>query len=158
MPLRCIAVVRNVRNVSGARESVVVHVRNAGTEAGQVLLEGTLLENVFSFTYLGSDFQADGNQEQAVKVRMAMAKSVFGHLMSVWNSDLATPKKLYLYSAAVISVLVYGFESWNLSDAILSSLKGCNARCLAHITGKGPNLQADQQAQGQKTEVGKGGV
>ena len=28
------------------------------------------------------------------------------------------------------------FESWNLSDAILSFLKGWNARCLAHITGR----------------------
>ena len=105
-------------------------------QAGKVLLEGTPLENVFCFTYLGSDFQADGEQKQAVKVRMAMAKTVFGQLMNIWESDLATPKKLYLYSAAVVSILVYGFESWNLSDSILSTLKGRNARCLARITGK----------------------
>ena len=39
------------------------------------------LENVLSFTYLGSEFEADGDSRHAIEIRMAMAKQQFGKLM-----------------------------------------------------------------------------
>ena len=56
-------------------------------------------------------------------------------MMKIWKSDLAQPAKLNLFGAAVVSVMTHGFESWCLDDLLLSTLRGWNARCLAHITG-----------------------
>ena len=41
---------------------------------------GTELENVLCFTYLGSNFEANGDCEQDVRTRVAIAKSTFGKL------------------------------------------------------------------------------
>ena len=46
---------------------------------------GYLLENVFNFNYLGSNFQADGDHKHAAIVRMGLAKSVFGNMMKIWK-------------------------------------------------------------------------
>ena len=99
---------------------------------------GYLLGNVFNFNYLGSDFQADGNHKHAAIVRMELAKSVFGNMMKmmkIWKSDLAQPTKLNLFGAAVVAVMTHGFESWCLDDSFLSTFRGWNAWCLAHIAG-----------------------
>ena len=46
----------------------------------QVTCEGSKLENVYQFKYLGSTFTADGETEQDVKRRIAMAMSRMGEL------------------------------------------------------------------------------
>ena len=49
-------------------------------------MEGTELENVLCFiimSYLGSNFEADGDCKQDVKIRMAIAKSTF----NIWQAD-----------------------------------------------------------------------
>ena len=91
---------------------------------------GTKLENVLCFTYLGSSFEADGDCEQDVKIRMAIAKSAFGKLMEIWKTEERSLKqKLRLYSAAVISVVSFGFETWEMPQKLEDSLRGWNARC-----------------------------
>ena len=106
-------------------------------QLGEVHCEGYLLEleNVYNFNYLGSDSQADGDHKHAAIVRMGLAKSVLGNMMKIWKSDQAQPAKLNLFGAAVVSVMTRGFESWCLDDSLLSTLRGWNARCLAHIIG-----------------------
>jgi hypothetical protein len=67
-----------------------------------VCMEGTELENVLCFTYFqGSNFEADGDCEQDVKIRMAIAKSTFGKLMEFWKAaKISLKQKSRLYSAA----------------------------------------------------------
>ena len=43
-------------------------------------------ENAFTFDYLGSDFQADGDHKHAAIVRMGLAKSVSGNMVKIWKS------------------------------------------------------------------------
>ena len=102
-----------------------------------VCMEGTELENVLCFTYLGSNFEADGDCEQDVKIRMAIAKSTFGKLMEIWKAtEISLKQKLRLYNAAVISIVSFGFETWEMPQKLEDSLRGWNARCLAAITGR----------------------
>ena len=87
--------------------------------------------------YLGSNFEADGDCEPDVKIRMAIAKSTFGKMMEIWKAEERSLKqKLRLYSAAVISVASFGFETWEMPRKLGDSLRGWNARCLATITGR----------------------
>ena len=95
-----------------------------------VCVEGTKLENVLCFTYLGSNFEADSDCEQDAKIRMAIAKSTFGKLVEIWKAEeISLKQKLRLYSAAVISVVSFGFETWEMPQKLKDSLRGSSARC-----------------------------
>ena len=75
-----------------------------------------VLENVLSFTYLGSNFEADGNSTQDVKTRIAVAKKQFGSFMHTWLSNkIPLKQKLRLYKAGVLSVLTFGHTNWILN-------------------------------------------
>jgi hypothetical protein len=105
--------------------------------AGSVVMEGKRLKNVFNFSYLGFNFQADGDRLPALEQRMAIAKSRFGQLHEIWRSPkLATNLKIRIFACAVVSILTYGNEIWRFTEKIQSKLKGWNARCLAVITGR----------------------
>ena len=104
---------------------------------GQVIFQGEPLENVLHFLYLGSEFEADGDTMQAVKVRMAIAKQQFGKFTSIWMAqEISMVQKLKLFSAGVVSVLTHGHESWTMHPKILTSLTNWCARCLSVITGR----------------------
>ena len=96
-----------------------------------------VMENVSSFTYLGSNFEADGNSTQDVKTRMAVAKKQFGSFMHIWLSNkIPLKQKLRLYKAGVLSVLTFGHTIWTLNAKLQSTIKGWNSRCMAVITGR----------------------
>ena len=74
--------------------------KEAQLQFDHVHVEGTELENVLCFTYLGSNFEADGDCEQDVKIRMSIAKSTFGKLMEIWKAEeVSLRQKLRLYTA-----------------------------------------------------------
>ena len=88
---------------------------------------------------MGSNFEADGDCEQDIKIRMAIAKSTFGKLMKIWKAkEISLKQKLKLQhtAVAVISVVSFGFETWEMPQKLEGSLRGWNARCLAVITGR----------------------
>jgi hypothetical protein len=103
--------------------------------AGVVLMDGKRLKNVFQFRYLGFLFQADGDRMVALEQRLAIAKTRFGELHEIWRSKrIATSTKLRIYACAVVSVMTYGNEIWDLTDKVKAKIRGWNARCLSRIT------------------------
>ena len=50
--------------------------------------------------------------------------------------------KLRLYKAAVCSVLIYGCESWILTDKTRRSINNINSLLLSRITGNAPQIEA----------------
>ena len=99
--------------------------------------DGNPLTNVFLTVYLGSTFTADGEQDKDVKTRIAMAMQRCGQLRHVLGSKhLPLYLRLRLYEAAVISILSYGNESWDINAKTRLSLVGANSRMLAWFTGK----------------------
>ena len=52
--------------------------------------------------------------------------------------------KLRLYEAAVISLMLYGSESWNLDSRTCKKLRGANSRMLASFSGKSIPHEARQ--------------
>jgi hypothetical protein len=106
-------------------------------EIGRVYLGDDRLQNVFEFKYLGHLYHADGSSEQAVAVRLAIAKVAFCKLYSVWeSSELHTDLKLKLYVAGIVSILSYGVEAWDMTEKLRTKLRGWNSRCLHVITGR----------------------
>ena len=72
----------------------------------------TELEDVLTATYLGSEYEADGNSNQARIVRMATAKQQFGRFVPILMAEeISIKQKLRLCSGGVISVLSSGHET-----------------------------------------------
>ena len=94
------------------------------------------IDNCWLFEYLGSLFQADGDQTADVQRRCGMAKSRAGTLRHVWATTLPIDLKVRLYIASCCSMLVYGSEAWTLDEKTKRCINGSNAYMLSHITGK----------------------
>ena len=89
-----------------------------------------MLDNVYSFEYLGSRLQCDGDDEAEVRYRMDIAQAAFASLSHLWmDHRLSRNMKLRLYNLH-INVC----EAWNLTKAVSQILNGFKSRCLHVIT------------------------
>ena len=77
-----------------------------------VILNGELLEEVDSFTYLGSQVAADGGCERDVMHRMKEGYRAWGELKSVLsNRGLEIKAKKFLYEGIIIPTALHGAEA-----------------------------------------------
>ena len=102
-----------------------------------VIVEGQQLENVYSFEYLGSRIQCDGDETADVEHRLIIAQNVFNSLHHIWaDHRLPISMKIRLYRTAVCSSFTHGCEAWSLVNSVRKKINGFNSRCLSHITGE----------------------
>ena len=95
------------------------------------MLEGAQVDNVYSFEYLGSRHQCDGDDKADVHYRMIIAQSVFSSLSHMWSDHrLPITMKIRLYELAVCSTC----EAWDTTTSVKKMLNGLNSRCLYIIT------------------------
>ncbi|VDP55733.1 unnamed protein product [Schistosoma margrebowiei] len=74
--------------------------------------DGEILEDVESFTYLGSIIDEQGGSDADVKARMGKARTAFIQLKTIWNSkQLSTNIKVRIFNTNFKAVLLYGAET-----------------------------------------------
>lgn len=97
-----------------------------------ILVDGSALNRVDDFTYLGSIISNNGRIDSELTKRMAKASSAFGRLrVRLWNNHhVSTRVKCKIYRAIVISTLLYGAESWTLYR---SQVKKLHAFMMRHL-------------------------
>ena len=102
-----------------------------------VQVAGGSLEIVDRFTYLGADICKDGEVTTEVTSRIAKAARAFGCLRKSVFCDkvLSTATKRHVYRAAVLSVLLYGAETWALKAKEARKLNSFHNRCVRSILG-----------------------
>ena len=94
----------------------------AGDPPSTILIDGVPVEGVEEFIYLGSKQSSNGYSRLDVLRRIGLVCSVMNFLQKVWKcSSLRT--KVYLYQALVMSVLLYGAETWTLLAAVMKTLE-----------------------------------
>jgi hypothetical protein len=79
---------KTVRSRTGSlADKAVQHEKRkvAEKERDHVQIGNDTIDNVYSFTYLGSLLQCDGEDKADVKLRMAIAQSAFSSLSSLWR-------------------------------------------------------------------------
>ena len=110
-----------------------VHKSNAS-----ITIRGDVLEVVSEFKYLGSIFTSDGTLDAEIAHRIASASSAFARLRraKVWSSKaLSLSTKVQFFQSIVMSVLLYGGETWTVLDRHLGPLSVFQMNCLRHICG-----------------------
>ena len=77
-----------------------------------------VMEDVDTFVYLGSVMTTTGDSDHDIKVRIGKAWGAYNKLKPIWRSkQLSTKTKVSVYRACVLSVLLYGCESWGLTKS-----------------------------------------
>ena len=104
------------------------------TSQEPILIGQHNLEDVDSFEYLGSKIDETGGTEADIKARINKSRSAFACLNKVWNSkNLSVKTKLRLFKSNVLSVLLYGAETWFLNKTQVSKLQTYINKCLRRI-------------------------
>ena len=98
----------------------------------------TDLEEVEKFTYLGSTLCKNTTVDSEVSIRLGRAATMFGRLTKrVWkNNHLNIKTKVRVYEACVLSILLYGSETWATYRHHESKLSAFHTRSLRFILGK----------------------
>ena len=98
--------------------------------------EGTLIQQVDKFTYLGTVVSTEHPTQKDIKNRLAKARSALQRLRPIWKSKQYNPKtKIRLYNSNVKSVLLYGSECWRVTktDTCMRALSSFHHSCLRKI-------------------------
>ena len=109
-----------------------------GTESTpEIKLNDHVLNVVESFTYLGSTISNDLSYNKELNRRIGLACTTFGKLTKrVWeNRKLTNRTKASVYSACVLSTLLYGSETWTLYTSQEKRLNTFHMKCLRKING-----------------------
>ena len=87
----------------------------SGPDPDPVSMGTQTVDPATQFTYLGSNVDTDGYSTPEMHRRLGIANSVMGQLNGIWRQQkLSLHTKLRIYSSLVLSVLLYGSETWTL--------------------------------------------
>ena len=101
-----------------------------------IQLFGEDIAEVNEFVYLGSLMSVDGSSDAEVKARLSKARHAFRTLRNFWrNQNISQHTKLRIYKTNVLSSLLYGAESWKITEAVLKKLEVFQRKCLRIILG-----------------------
>ena len=80
------------------------------------------IKRVVDFVYLGSWID---NADHDFKVRKAKAWKACNELKKIWESCMRTDLKIRLFQATVKSILLYGSETWTVTEILAKRIYGC---------------------------------
>ncbi|VDP39738.1 unnamed protein product [Schistosoma margrebowiei] len=88
-----------------------------------ITLDGETLEDVESFTYLGSIIDEQGGSDEDVMVKIGKARVAFPQLKNIWNSkQRSTNIKVRIFNTNVKAVLLYGAETWRTTTTTIKKV------------------------------------
>ncbi|VDO78118.1 unnamed protein product [Schistosoma margrebowiei] len=94
----------------------------------------TILEDVKTFTYLGSIIDEHGGSDADVKAWIGKARAAYLQLKNICNSNqLSTNTKVRIFNTNVKTVLLYGAETWRTTKAIIQKIQVFINSCLRKI-------------------------
>ena len=125
--------------VSTSKTKVLVVGRNAEAEVASLDLHvrGVAIEAVHKFKYLGSMFTSDGKLDSEISHRVANASAAWHSLKRhVWSSKYLTlARKVLIFKTVVLSVLLYGCETWPALKSHINRLEVFQMNCLRFLCG-----------------------
>jgi hypothetical protein len=92
-------------------------------------VDGTVLERVEVFKYLGCLLVRDDDDAQAIRQQLQKARGVWARVGQVLRGENATPwVATKFYKAVIQAILLYGSKTWNLTASALARLEGFHIR------------------------------
>jgi hypothetical protein len=104
------------------KKTKVMRVSREGGDVN-ITINGTKLEQVKSFKYLGHTITDDGRCETEIKCRIAQAKEAFGNRKELLTKSLKKATKIKIVKTLVWTTLLYGSETWALRKEDIRKLE-----------------------------------
>ena len=108
-----------------------------GPDPAPFTFEGVEVKFVPKFKYLGSILTKNSNLRAEIDRRRALAAAAMKSLSRpLWKrNNISRATKLRIYNASVISILLYGSETWALPKHLAARINGFDSRSLRRIKG-----------------------
>jgi hypothetical protein len=94
--------------------------------------DGTELKRVEDFKYLGSWIR---NSFKDISVRIADAWLAATKMRNIWKSHLDEDLKRQFFNSTVVSILLYGCETWSLTNTLEQRINGSYTKLLRYAMG-----------------------
>nr|VZI51087.1 unnamed protein product [Spirometra erinaceieuropaei] len=134
------AACENFGLVINTQQTVVMHQPpphsvTAPNAPPQISVNGTQLQVLENFPYLGSTLSRNTKIDDEVDNRILKASQAFGRLQStVWNRHgFRLSTKLKMYKAVILPTLLYGAETWTVYAKQARRLNHFHLSCLRRI-------------------------
>ena len=96
---------------------------------------GVEIRNSQQFRYLGRILDSGDDDNHAALRQLARAREKWGRIGKVLRCEGANPRIMgYFYKAIVQAVLLYGSESWTVSDTIIRQFRSFHNRVARFLT------------------------
>ena len=107
---------------------------NNTKEHESIKLNNEAIQDVSSFTNLGSVIAVDRGAEQDVIVRVGKPRTAFLLLRLVWKSnEIFLRTKIRIFNTNVTTVLMYGAGTWRVTENITDKVQTFVNRCQRYI-------------------------
>ena len=123
--------------ISVPKTKTLAIVRSDCNQQVEITIRGEEVEQVNSFTYLGSAFQSNTKIDNDISQRIAKASFVFNKMHFLWRQKriISLHTKMRVFRATVIPTLLYGGETWPITTCQLNRLEVFQNHCLRSILG-----------------------
>lgn len=107
-------------------------------------VDDTNINRVAQFKYLGRLLDESDNDDHAANRQLQRAREKWNRIGKVLSSQGVNAKTMgYFYKAIVQAVLLYGSESWTLTEGTLKKLRSFHSRVARYLTGRHIRPNAD---------------
>jgi len=129
-----LAIERHAANVGlflNAKKTEVIIIDNQGKNHSDIKAsDGSTIKRVDDFKYLGSWLV---NTKIEIESRIAQTWSTATKLRRIWRSHIRPNLKKNFLNSCVISILLYGCETWTLTKTLERKLDGTYTKLLRYI-------------------------
>lgn len=125
------------------RKREIERVQNLAAEV-TFTINGMAIESVASFCYLGRVLTHNDDDWMAMAANIGKARGQWRKIAKLLRTEGMSPKVMAsFYKSVVMSVLLYGAETWTLTKANVKALAGFHYEALRGISGLKPVPAAD---------------
>uniref|UniRef100_A0A8D8SHV0 Craniofacial development protein 2 n=1 Tax=Cacopsylla melanoneura TaxID=428564 RepID=A0A8D8SHV0_9HEMI len=111
-------------DINASKTKLMIISKEQISSDAQIIVNQVRIERVTQCQYLGTCINEAWDNSQEVKCRIAKARNVFNSMDSVFKShNLTLDTKTRLLKCYVFSVLLYGVETWTLTEATTNKLR-----------------------------------
>ena len=119
---------------AGKTELMAYDPTNLGALPHGVELSGGMAKYVDVFKYLGGMITTACDCESEIRARMSKAQGRFWQMHTLWGMKrMQVTTKMRCYNAYVLPILLFGCETWVLTQQQMESLERVHSSCLRRI-------------------------
>ena len=121
-------------NLTEQRRRYFQHLDQQNAENITFQVDGNNINHVYDFKYLGRMLDHTDDDNMAAERQLSRARQRWGRIGKVLSSQQASAKTMgYFYKAIVQAVLLYGSESWTLTESMMNKIRSFHSRIARYI-------------------------